>query len=163
MCYSTTSPQVYMEPFDPACSPDCKISLRLVEDPRGYNITLRASRNRTTLEARSFHFGESLWIPESLYRKNIIQKMNIKIWIFLSPSSSLLVLPSYIQHNHYCPPYMETPQTAESVHLESVQRAHTISHKHLQHKLIGSRVPVHGEGSSAWHMFQGQCYSHYIS
>lgn len=53
--------QVHAEPLDhSACSPDCKMSLRLVEDRSGYNITLRASRNGTTLEAKTFHLRESL-------------------------------------------------------------------------------------------------------
>ncbi|KAM4618263.1 phosphatidylinositol phosphatase PTPRQ [Polymixia lowei] len=39
-----------------ACSPDCKLSLRMVEDPGGYNITLRANRDDTMLEAKTFHF-----------------------------------------------------------------------------------------------------------
>ncbi|XP_047451818.1 phosphatidylinositol phosphatase PTPRQ, partial [Mugil cephalus] len=53
----TISLQVYVEFIDhTACSPDCKISLRMAEDQMGYNITLRASRNDTMLEAKTFHF-----------------------------------------------------------------------------------------------------------
>ncbi|XP_069567271.1 phosphatidylinositol phosphatase PTPRQ [Brachyistius frenatus] len=39
-----------------ACSPDCKISLQMAEDQRGYNITLRGSRSSTILQAKTFHF-----------------------------------------------------------------------------------------------------------
>ncbi|XP_032379548.1 phosphatidylinositol phosphatase PTPRQ isoform X1 [Etheostoma spectabile] len=56
-CRTASNQLMYMEPFNhSACSPDCKMSLRLVEDPGGYNITLRASRKDTTLEAKAFHF-----------------------------------------------------------------------------------------------------------
>ncbi|XP_078113021.1 phosphatidylinositol phosphatase PTPRQ [Sander vitreus] len=57
ICRTASNQLVYVEPFNhSACSPDCKMSLRLVEDPGGYNITLRASRNDATLEAKTFHF-----------------------------------------------------------------------------------------------------------
>ncbi|KAA8590158.1 hypothetical protein FQN60_014092, partial [Etheostoma spectabile] len=57
-CRTASNQLMYMEPFNhSACSPDCKMSLRLVEDPGGYNITLRASRKDTTLEAKAFHFS----------------------------------------------------------------------------------------------------------
>lgn len=57
----SASLQVYVEPIDhSACAPDCKISLRLIEDPRGYDITLRANRNGETLDAKTFHFGKYL-------------------------------------------------------------------------------------------------------
>ncbi|XP_042351374.1 phosphatidylinositol phosphatase PTPRQ [Plectropomus leopardus] len=56
-CRTASSHLVHVEPIDHStCSPDCKISLQLVEDPRGYNITLRARRNDTTVEAKTFHF-----------------------------------------------------------------------------------------------------------
>ncbi|XP_078024039.1 phosphatidylinositol phosphatase PTPRQ [Epinephelus lanceolatus] len=56
-CRTASNHLVYVDPIDhSACSPDCKISLQLVEDPRGYNITLRASRNDTTIAAETFHF-----------------------------------------------------------------------------------------------------------
>ncbi|XP_061578770.1 phosphatidylinositol phosphatase PTPRQ [Cololabis saira] len=38
-----------------ACSPDCRIPLHMTEDRRGYNIVLRASRNNTILETKTFH------------------------------------------------------------------------------------------------------------
>ncbi|KAM9352376.1 phosphatidylinositol phosphatase PTPRQ [Symphorus nematophorus] len=61
-CRSAGNHLVYTEPVDhSACSPDCKMSLQLVEDPRGYNIMLRASRNDAALEAKTFHL-----IPVSL-------------------------------------------------------------------------------------------------
>ncbi|XP_076588486.1 phosphatidylinositol phosphatase PTPRQ [Chaetodon auriga] len=57
-CRTASNHLVYVEPIDhSACSPDCTISLRLVEDPRGYTITLRGSRNDATLEAKTFHFN----------------------------------------------------------------------------------------------------------
>ncbi|XP_051239471.1 phosphatidylinositol phosphatase PTPRQ [Dicentrarchus labrax] len=61
-CRTASNHLVYVEPIDhSACSRYCKMSLRLINDPRGYNITLRASRNDVTLEAKTFHF-----IPVSL-------------------------------------------------------------------------------------------------
>nr|XP_046251054.1 phosphatidylinositol phosphatase PTPRQ isoform X3 [Scatophagus argus] len=56
-CRTAKNHLVYVEPIDhSACSPGCKMLLQLLEDPRGYNITLRASRNDATLEAKTFHF-----------------------------------------------------------------------------------------------------------
>ncbi|KAM7414498.1 hypothetical protein PAMA_019354 [Pampus argenteus] len=56
-CRTASNHLVYVEPIDHStCAPDCKMSMRLVEDPRGYNVTLRASRNDTMLEAKTFHF-----------------------------------------------------------------------------------------------------------
>ncbi|XP_031716794.1 phosphatidylinositol phosphatase PTPRQ [Anarrhichthys ocellatus] len=61
-CRTASNQLVYVEPIHhSACSPECKMSLRLVEDPRGYNISLTASRSDTTLEAKTFPF-----IPVSL-------------------------------------------------------------------------------------------------
>ncbi|XP_056244137.1 phosphatidylinositol phosphatase PTPRQ [Seriola aureovittata] len=55
-CRSASNRLVYAEPIDPsACSTDCKTSLRLVENQRGYNISLRASKNDATLETKTFH------------------------------------------------------------------------------------------------------------
>ncbi|KAM9854760.1 phosphatidylinositol phosphatase PTPRQ [Aulostomus maculatus] len=57
-CMTARGHLVYVEPIDHAAySSDSKISLRLLEDPAGYNITLtRVSRNEQMLEAQSFHF-----------------------------------------------------------------------------------------------------------
>ncbi|XP_027128795.1 uncharacterized protein LOC109141787, partial [Larimichthys crocea] len=56
-CRTASNHLVYVEPISPsACSPDCKMLLGLVEDPRGYNITLTSSRNDAPLEAKTFHF-----------------------------------------------------------------------------------------------------------
>ncbi|CAB1422352.1 unnamed protein product, partial [Pleuronectes platessa] len=61
-CRTASNHLVYVKPIDPsACSPGCKTSLLLVEDRRGYNITLSSGRNDTTLEAKTFHL-----IPVSL-------------------------------------------------------------------------------------------------
>ncbi|XP_018519305.2 oxidized low-density lipoprotein receptor 1 [Lates calcarifer] len=61
-CRTASNHLVYAEAVDhSACSPQCKMSLRLVEDQRGYKITLRASRNDTALEAKTFNL-----IPVSL-------------------------------------------------------------------------------------------------
>ncbi|XP_008281722.1 phosphatidylinositol phosphatase PTPRQ [Stegastes partitus] len=61
-CRPASSHLVYVELiYHSACSPDCKISLRMAEDQKGYSITLRASRNDIMLEAKTFHF-----IPVSL-------------------------------------------------------------------------------------------------
>lgn len=43
-----------------ACSPTCRVALRLVEDPRGYSVTLGARRGDAALEEKAFHFGERL-------------------------------------------------------------------------------------------------------
>ncbi|XP_056272982.1 phosphatidylinositol phosphatase PTPRQ [Pseudoliparis swirei] len=61
-CRTASNQLVYVEPIDhSACSPDCNMSLRLVEDPRGYNISLTAISNDATLDAKHFSF-----IPVSL-------------------------------------------------------------------------------------------------
>ncbi|KAG7522537.1 phosphatidylinositol phosphatase PTPRQ isoform X1 [Solea senegalensis] len=61
-CRTASDHLVFVEPIDhSACSPDCKMSLQLVEDQRGYNVTLTSSRNDSTLEAKTFVF-----IPVSL-------------------------------------------------------------------------------------------------
>ncbi|XP_041854149.1 phosphatidylinositol phosphatase PTPRQ [Melanotaenia boesemani] len=39
-----------------ACSADCRISLQMTEDERKYNIVLKASRNDTLLETKTFDF-----------------------------------------------------------------------------------------------------------
>ncbi|XP_075894107.1 phosphatidylinositol phosphatase PTPRQ isoform X3 [Nelusetta ayraudi] len=38
------------------CSPTCKVALGLVEDPRGYGVTLGAHRGDAALEEKAFHF-----------------------------------------------------------------------------------------------------------
>lgn len=70
-----TSLQVYVEPIDhSACSPDCNMSLRLVEDPRGYNISLTAISNDATLDAKHFSFSECLWTLSNTFLvwKNVV-------------------------------------------------------------------------------------------
>nr|XP_004553306.2 phosphatidylinositol phosphatase PTPRQ isoform X5 [Maylandia zebra] len=48
---------VYVKSFNnSACSHHCRILLRMVEDQKGYNITLRASRCDAVLETKTFHF-----------------------------------------------------------------------------------------------------------
>lgn len=50
---------MYVEPTDrSACSPDRQVSLRLVEDPTGYNITLTGDSSDATVETKTFHFSE---------------------------------------------------------------------------------------------------------
>ncbi|XP_010783175.1 uncharacterized protein [Notothenia coriiceps] len=62
-CMTARKHLVYVEPIHhSACSPDCKMSLQLLEDPRGYNIKLSASRNLSTLQAKTFHF---IPVPQS--------------------------------------------------------------------------------------------------
>ncbi|XP_054864399.1 phosphatidylinositol phosphatase PTPRQ isoform X2 [Amphiprion ocellaris] len=61
-CRPASNHLVYVELIHhSACSPDCQIALRMAEDQNGYNITLRACRNDTTLQAKTFHF-----VPVSL-------------------------------------------------------------------------------------------------
>lgn len=43
-----------------ACSPDCRILFHLTEDQRGYNVILRACKNESMLEEKTFHFSEWL-------------------------------------------------------------------------------------------------------
>lgn len=52
--------QVHVGPIDrSACSVhECKMPLRLVENPTGYNISLTASINDTTLDKKSFLFSK---------------------------------------------------------------------------------------------------------
>ncbi|XP_026221120.1 LOW QUALITY PROTEIN: phosphatidylinositol phosphatase PTPRQ [Anabas testudineus] len=61
-CQTASNHLVYVDPINhSACSPFCKMSLRLVDDQRGYNITLRASSRDITLASKTFHF-----VPVSL-------------------------------------------------------------------------------------------------
>ncbi|XP_029010469.1 phosphatidylinositol phosphatase PTPRQ isoform X2 [Betta splendens] len=61
-CRTASNHLVYVDPISPsACSPKCRMSLLLVRDQMGYNITVRASKHDMTLEAKSFHF-----VPVSL-------------------------------------------------------------------------------------------------
>ncbi|CAJ1056803.1 phosphatidylinositol phosphatase PTPRQ [Xyrichtys novacula] len=61
-CRTANNYQIFVEPIDrSSCSPDCKMTLQLVEDPRGYTIMLRAHRNDTTLKTKTFNF-----VPVSL-------------------------------------------------------------------------------------------------
>ncbi|KAF6738160.1 Phosphatidylinositol phosphatase PTPRQ [Oryzias melastigma] len=61
-CKPAGSHMMYTERVDhSACSPHCRISLRMSDDQRAFDATLIAYRNNTLLEAKSFHF-----IPMSL-------------------------------------------------------------------------------------------------
>ncbi|KAK2842216.1 hypothetical protein Q5P01_012416 [Channa striata] len=56
-CQTANNHLVYVEPISQsACTPNCKMSLRLVEDQRGFNVTLRAGRDGVTLETKTFHY-----------------------------------------------------------------------------------------------------------
>ncbi|KAM8751980.1 phosphatidylinositol phosphatase PTPRQ [Acanthopagrus schlegelii] len=96
-CRTANNRLVYVEPVDhSACSPRCKISLQLVEDPRGYNITLRASRNDATLEAKSFHF-----IPVSLSSLRVHSTMTTAILTWkIHRQQSLSTLNLHNTHTH---------------------------------------------------------------
>ncbi|XP_077939126.1 LOW QUALITY PROTEIN: phosphatidylinositol phosphatase PTPRQ [Gasterosteus aculeatus] len=67
-CRSATNQLVHVGPIDrSACSVhECKMPLRLVENPTGYNISLTASINDTTLDKKSF-----LFIPVSVSSLNV--------------------------------------------------------------------------------------------
>ncbi|KAM4572267.1 phosphatidylinositol phosphatase PTPRQ-like isoform 3-T3 [Odontesthes bonariensis] len=61
-CKPAANRPTYMKSVDhSACSPDCRMLLQMTEYQRGYNIMLRASRNDTMLEEKTFHY-----IPLSL-------------------------------------------------------------------------------------------------
>ncbi|XP_004553302.3 phosphatidylinositol phosphatase PTPRQ isoform X1 [Maylandia zebra] len=56
-CRPASNHLVYVKSFNnSACSHHCRILLRMVEDQKGYNITLRASRCDAVLETKTFHF-----------------------------------------------------------------------------------------------------------
>lgn len=103
---------MYVEPIDhSACSPDCTTSLRLVEDPRGYTITLRASRNDATLEAKTFHFSECLWTSTPQHRRRKMTYLLINSCLLMSPSfilSLLLLFLICVQLQSHCPPFICT-------------------------------------------------------
>ncbi|XP_037623294.1 phosphatidylinositol phosphatase PTPRQ isoform X2 [Sebastes umbrosus] len=94
-CRTASNHLVYVEPIDhSACTPDCKMSLRLVEDPRGYTVTLRASRNDTTLEAKTFHF-----IPVSLSSLHVYSTATTALLTWkLHRQQSLSTLSLYSTH-----------------------------------------------------------------
>ncbi|XP_029991434.1 phosphatidylinositol phosphatase PTPRQ [Sphaeramia orbicularis] len=57
-CTDANNHLVYVEPIDySSCSPDCKLFLHIVENPRGYTVTLRARRNGTTIEEKTFNLS----------------------------------------------------------------------------------------------------------
>ncbi|CAI5664314.1 unnamed protein product [Oreochromis niloticus] len=56
-CRPASNHLVYVKSFNnSACSHHCRILLRMAEDQKGYNITLRASRSDAVLETKTFHF-----------------------------------------------------------------------------------------------------------
>ncbi|XP_067356322.1 phosphatidylinositol phosphatase PTPRQ isoform X2 [Channa argus] len=56
-CSAANNHLVYVEPINQsACTPNSKMSLQLVEDQRGYNVTLTASSNGVSLETKTFHY-----------------------------------------------------------------------------------------------------------
>ncbi|XP_014192528.1 phosphatidylinositol phosphatase PTPRQ [Haplochromis burtoni] len=56
-CRPASNHLVYVKSFNNSeCSHHCRILLRMVEDQKGYNITLRASRCDAVLETKTFHF-----------------------------------------------------------------------------------------------------------
>uniref|UniRef100_UPI0037E94576 phosphatidylinositol phosphatase PTPRQ n=1 Tax=Semicossyphus pulcher TaxID=241346 RepID=UPI0037E94576 len=84
-CRTASNHLVHVEPIDhSACPPDCKMTLRLVDDQRGYNITLRASRNDTTLETKTFHL-----IPVSLS----------SLHVYTTTTTALLTWKLHTQHS----------------------------------------------------------------
>ncbi|XP_060933059.1 phosphatidylinositol phosphatase PTPRQ [Limanda limanda] len=94
-CRTASNHLVYVKPIDPsACSHGCKTSLRLVEDRRGYNITLSSGRNDTTLEAKTFHL-----IPVSLasFRVHTTTTSALLTWK-LHRQQSLSTLSLYNTH-----------------------------------------------------------------
>ncbi|XP_033940418.1 phosphatidylinositol phosphatase PTPRQ [Pseudochaenichthys georgianus] len=77
-CMTARNQLVYVEPIHhSACSPDCKMSLQLVEDPRGYNIKLSASRNLSTLQANTFHF---IPVPQSALHVYTMATTSLLTW-----------------------------------------------------------------------------------
>ncbi|TWW76377.1 Phosphatidylinositol phosphatase PTPRQ [Takifugu flavidus] len=54
-CRATSNHQVYSEAPDHSASANCQVSLRLVEDPTGYNITLTGDSG-DAVETKTFHF-----------------------------------------------------------------------------------------------------------
>ncbi|XP_034542203.1 phosphatidylinositol phosphatase PTPRQ [Notolabrus celidotus] len=84
-CRAANNYLVYVEPIDHAsCSPDCKMTLQLVEDPKGYTITLKACRNDTILETKTFDL-----VPVSLS----------SLHVYTSTTSVLLTWKLQKQHS----------------------------------------------------------------
>ncbi|XP_065812716.1 phosphatidylinositol phosphatase PTPRQ [Labrus bergylta] len=94
-CRTASNHLVYVEPINQsACSPDCRMTLRLIEDQRGYTITLRSSRNDTTLETKMFHF---IPVPLSSLHLNTTTTSALLTWK-LQKQQSLSTLSLYNAH-----------------------------------------------------------------
>ncbi|XP_056138465.1 phosphatidylinositol phosphatase PTPRQ [Lampris incognitus] len=102
-----------------ACSPDCKVSPRLFEDPAGYNITLKAKRNDTTLEAKSFHLA---LVSLSSFRVDSTTTTALLTWN-LQRGQSLSVLSLY---------NTDTQSLTHTFHINSPERQSQYTVKGLQ-------------------------------
>ncbi|XP_068168501.1 phosphatidylinositol phosphatase PTPRQ isoform X2 [Antennarius striatus] len=96
-CRTASNHLVYVEPIThSACSPDCKISLQLIENPSGYNITLRSSRDQAIFEEKSFHF-----IPVSMSSIRVLSSVTTAILMWsLHRHQTLSTLSLYNTHTH---------------------------------------------------------------
>ncbi|KAM3838280.1 uncharacterized protein ACN63O_023158, partial [Diretmus argenteus] len=119
-CRTASNHMVLVDPVDhSACSPDCRMWLRLVEDPGGYNITLRASRNDTMLEEKTFHF-----IPVSLSTLHVYSTTTTALLTWkLRSGQSLSTLSLYNTHQQ---------SAAHIVHINSSETQSQYTVKGLQ-------------------------------
>ncbi|XP_078139181.1 phosphatidylinositol phosphatase PTPRQ [Centroberyx gerrardi] len=119
-CKTASNHMVLVDPIDhSACSPDCKMLLRLVEDPGGYNITLRADRSDTTLEAKTFHF-----IPVSLSSLHVYSTTTTALLTWkLKRGQHLSILHLYNTH---------TQSVTHIFHIDSSERQSQYTVKGLQ-------------------------------
>ncbi|XP_075998501.1 phosphatidylinositol phosphatase PTPRQ [Genypterus blacodes] len=95
MCRTANNHMVYAEPIrHSGYSGYCKMLLRLVDNSDGYNITLRASRNKTTLQAKAFHF-----VPVSLSSLHVYSTATTALLTWkLVEQQSLSTLSLYNTH-----------------------------------------------------------------
>ncbi|MEQ2254639.1 hypothetical protein ILYODFUR_005761, partial [Ilyodon furcidens] len=95
-CRPAGNPLIFSKRIDRStCSPDCRIRLHMSEDHRGYSIILRASRNNSVLETKTFHF-----IPASLSSFNVSSTTttaHLK-WELLHRQQSISHLTLYNMH-----------------------------------------------------------------
>ncbi|XP_068595364.1 phosphatidylinositol phosphatase PTPRQ [Brachionichthys hirsutus] len=96
-CRTASNHLVYVEPIThSACSPDCRISMQLIEDPSGYNITLRSSRDDASFEAKSFHF-----VPVSMSSIRVLSSTTTAVLMWkLHRHQTLSTLSLYDARTH---------------------------------------------------------------
>ncbi|CAB1323132.1 unnamed protein product, partial [Coregonus sp. 'balchen'] len=91
---------VWLDPIGHSeCSPDCRLLLRLANEPGGSDITLKAIKNNTTLKTKTFHIAP---VPLSCLRVEVTTTSTL-LTCSLQNRQSLTALSlhnTHIKHTH---------------------------------------------------------------